>query len=176
MLSTLAPFLKDPKRLPNLILWGPPGCGKTTLARILAGFSDAKFINLNAIETGAKDIRELGDSAHFRKIQGQQTLVFIDEIHRLNRAQQDVLLPFTEAGDFILIGATTENPSYEMNSALLSRARVLVFERLSEDELGDLIIRGLKELKAEESTTLASDGRRALMEFADGDARRLHRH
>jgi putative ATPase len=173
VLATLAPFLKDPKRLPNLILWGPPGCGKTTLARILASFSSAHFVNLNAIETGAKEIRELGDQAHYRKIQGEQTLIFIDEIHRLNRAQQDVLLPFTEAGDFILIGATTENPSYELNSALLSRARVLVFERLSAEELTRLLERGLKEVKAVAADTLTGDGERALMEFADGDARRL---
>src|ERR1700712_5351759 len=92
ILKVLKPFIENPKLLPNLILWGPPGCGKTTLARILAEHSGANFINLNAVETGAKEIRELGERAHFRKVQGHgQTLIFIDEIHRLNRAQQDVL-------------------------------------------------------------------------------------
>ncbi|MGE0529508.1 MAG: AAA family ATPase, partial [Bdellovibrionales bacterium] len=112
VLKALKPYLNSPERLPNLILWGPPGSGKTTLARILADLSRAHFVNLNAVDTGAKEIRELGAQAHLRRIQGLgQTLIFIDEIHRLNRAQQDVLLPFTEAGDFILVGATTENPS-----------------------------------------------------------------
>nr|HMN69808.1 AAA family ATPase [Bdellovibrionales bacterium] len=143
VLKLLAPFLDKPERFPNLILWGPPGSGKTTLARILSGYSKAHFINLNAVETGAKEIRELGDKAHERKIQGLgRTLIFIDEIHRLNRGQQDVLLPYTEAGDFILIGATTENPSYELNSALLSRARVVVLERLDDQELRAILGRG----------------------------------
>ncbi len=173
VISTLKPFLENPGRMPNLILWGPPGSGKTTLARILAQFSKAQFVNLNAVETGAKEIRELGAEAHYRKIQGGQTLIFIDEIHRLNRAQQDVLLPFTEAGDFILIGATTENPSYELNSALLSRSRVLVFERLDETDLRALTERGFRELGGEAHQILAEGGWRALLEFADGDARRL---
>src|SRR5262249_16820913 len=136
IMKVLKPFIESPNLLPNLILWGPPGCGKTTLARILAERSGAQFINLNAVETGAKEIRELGERAHFRKLQGHgHTLIFIDEIHRLNRAQQDVLLPFTEAGDFTLIGATTENPSYELNAALLSRARVIVLHRLHDASL-----------------------------------------
>jgi putative ATPase len=174
VMTALSPFLENTNRLPNLILWGPPGCGKTTLARLLAEKSQAHFVNLNAIETGAKEIRELGSQAHFRKIQGQgSTLVFIDEIHRLNRAQQDVLLPFTEIGDFTLIGATTENPSYELNSALLSRARVIVLKRLSTDNLQEILKKGSIELGASESELLDESARQDLIDFADGDARKL---
>jgi putative ATPase len=174
VLKVLAPFLLQPERLPNLILWGPPGSGKTTLARLIAEHSQAHFINLNAVETGAKEIRELGEQAHYRKIQGLgRTLIFIDEIHRLNRGQQDVLLPFTEAGDFVLIGATTENPSYELNSALLSRARVIVLQRLQDPNLERLIDRGAKELGFQPDELLTNDARKALLEFADGDARKL---
>jgi putative ATPase len=160
--------------LPNLILWGPPGCGKTTLARILAENSGANFINLNAVETGAKEIRELGERAHFRKVQGHgHTLIFIDEIHRLNRAQQDVLLPFTEAGDFTLIGATTENPSYELNSALLSRARVIVLHRLPDSSLEEIFERGCAELKLDSKTLLSENAKQSFLDFVDGDARKL---
>lgn len=170
----LKPFLDNPERMPNLILWGPPGSGKTTLARLLAERSKAHFINLNAVETGAKEIRELGDQAHYRKIQGLgQTLMFIDEIHRLNKGQQDVLLPFTEAGDFILIGATTENPSYELNSALLSRARVVVLERLREEDLEKIIARGTAEMNLKPEEFLREDAHKALLQFADGDARKM---
>lgn len=170
----LKPFLENPERMPNLILWGPPGSGKTTLARLLAERSKAHFINLNAVETGAKEIRELGDQAHYRKIQGMgQTLMFIDEIHRLNKGQQDVLLPFTEAGDFILIGATTENPSYELNSALLSRARVVVLERLREEDLEKIIARGTTEMNLRPEEFLSQEAHKALLQFADGDARKM---
>lgn len=172
-LSFLKPYFENLSRIPNLILWGPPGTGKTTLARLLAQFTKATFVNLNAVETGAKEIRALGEEAHYRKIQGGQTLIFIDEIHRLNRAQQDVLLPFTEAGDFVLIGATTENPSYELNAALLSRARVVLFKRHEEQDLVRLMERGFKELSANPEKILSNDSRRALLEFADGDARKL---
>lgn len=173
VLKILRPYLDSPERMPNLILWGPPGSGKTTLARLIAKHSQAQFVNLNAVETGAKEIRELGERAHFRKLQGEQTLIFIDEIHRLNRAQQDVLLPFTEAGDFILIGATTENPSYELNSALLSRARVLVFQRHSDKDLQSLYRRGVLEAGGNPESLLDSTGLAALLELADGDARKL---
>ncbi len=173
VLKILKPYLEHPERIPNLILWGPPGSGKTTLGRLIAKHSRAEFVNLNAVETGAKEIRELGERAHFRKLQGEQTLIFIDEIHRLNRAQQDVLLPFTEAGDFILIGATTENPSYELNSALLSRARVLVFERHREEDLKVLFRRGARELGYEPKALLSEEGENALLELADGDARKV---
>jgi len=172
--KVLAPFLAKPDQLPNIILWGPPGSGKTTLARIIADHSKMHFINLNAVETGAKEIRELGEQSHYRKIQGLgRTLIFIDEIHRLNKGQQDVLLPFTEAGDFILIGATTENPSYELNSALLSRSRVIVLNRLRDEDLMGIYERGAQELGLDPAQFLTHEGRNALLEFADGDARKM---
>lgn len=174
VLASLKPYLESPERMPNIILWGPPGCGKTTLARLLAERCKSHFINLNAVETGAKEIRELGEQAHYRKIQGHGlTMIFIDEIHRLNRAQQDVLLPFTEAGDFVLVGATTENPSYELNSALLSRARVVVFSRLSDEELKAILARGCHELGVGLGALMTQDATESLFEYADGDGRKL---
>jgi putative ATPase len=170
----LKPFLGTGEGLPNLILWGPPGCGKTTLARLLAERSGARFINLNAVETGAREIRELGEKAHYNRLQSQsRTLIFIDEIHRLNRAQQDVLLPFTESGDFVLIGATTENPSYELNSALLSRVRVITLDKLSDEDLGLIFQRGCQDLEVEGEKAFSGDGQSALFVYADGDARKL---
>jgi putative ATPase len=160
--------------IPSLILWGPPGTGKTTFALLLAQKVDAQFSNINAVDTGAKALRELGSAGRQRRLEHrQQTLLFIDEIHRLNKGQQDVLLPFVEKGDLILVGATTENPSYEINSALLSRCRVLVFERLAEADLRTLAARAARARATEIENILTPDATDRLIEFADGDARRL---
>lgn len=173
-LAALRPFLDQPEKFPNVVFWGPPGSGKTTFARVLARRTNVTFVNLNAVDTGAREIRDLGEAAHLRKIQGHgRTMVFIDEIHRLNRAQQDILLPFTEAGDFVLVGATTENPSYELNSALLSRARVVVFRPLSRADLASIFVRGARELGMDPIDLLSPDAQETLVDFADGDARRL---
>ncbi|MES2962535.1 MAG: replication-associated recombination protein A [Bdellovibrionota bacterium] len=176
ILGANAPWRKllESGRIPSLILWGPPGSGKTTFALLLAQKVDAEFITINAVETGAKALRELGDEGRRRRLERQRkTLLFIDEIHRLNKGQQDVLLPFIEKGDLVLVGATTENPSYEINSALLSRCRILVFQRLGEPELKEMASRAA----ATRSTTLPEifqpEAEARLMEFSDGDGRRL---
>ncbi len=159
---------------PSLILWGPPGCGKTSLAATIQAHFKGQPLSRNAVDTGAKELRELGVQARERRSRyNERTLIFIDEIHRLNKAQQDVLLPHVEAGDFTLVGATTENPSYALNSALLSRCKLVVFERLSEAALRQLLDRACSRvhLRAQELMTLPA--RAALIEFADGDGRRL---
>ena len=161
-------------QIPSLILWGPPGTGKTTFALLLAQQVAAEFITVNAVETGAKALRELGDAGRRRRLEyRRQTLLFVDEIHRLNKGQQDVLLPFVEKGDLILVGATTENPSYEINSALLSRCRILVFESLSRLDLETMASRALALSDLNTSDLLTDDAIDALVEFADGDGRRL---
>ncbi|MGQ3050387.1 MAG: replication-associated recombination protein A [Roseateles sp.] len=157
-------------RLQSMILWGPPGVGKTTLARLVAGAFDAQFIAISAVLGGVKDIREAVDRAQIAAQQGRRTVVFVDEVHRFNKAQQDAFLPHVESGLFTFIGATTENPSFEVNSALLSRAQVQVLKSLDAEELGELIVRGAAELGTAPPTQQAAD---RLIGYADGDARRL---
>jgi putative ATPase len=157
-------------RLHSMILWGPPGVGKTTLARLMAGAVDARFIVLSAVLAGVKDIREAVEQAQLARGAGQRTLVFVDEVHRFNKAQQDAFLPHVESGLFTFIGATTENPSFEVNSALLSRATVHVLKPLSEAELRQLLQRAQGLLNA---PPLTAEAATRLVAHADGDARRL---
>lgn len=157
--------------LSSLIFWGPPGVGKTTIARLLADETDLHFVQISAIFTGVPDLRKVFEAAKIRRQNGRGTLLFVDEIHRFNKAQQDGFLPYMEDGTILLVGATTENPSFELNAAVLSRSQVLILERLSADDLERLVTRAETEL----STALPLDleGRRALIEMADGDGRAL---
>lgn len=155
----------------SMILWGPPGVGKTTLARLTANAFDCKFIALSAVFSGVKDIRAAMDQAQIYLANGSHTILFIDEIHRFNKAQQDALLPYAESGLVTLIGATTENPSFEVNSALLSRAQVYVLYALSEEELKQLVQVALQ--KALPQLVLEAAAVNTLVGYADGDARRL---
>ncbi|MGN0902085.1 MAG: AAA family ATPase, partial [Succinivibrio sp.] len=159
----------------SMILWGPPGVGKTTLALLFARAADAYFEQIPAVTSGVKDIREAVDRALLRKSQGRRTIVFVDEVHRFNKSQQDAFLPHIENGTITFIGATTENPSFSLNSALLSRARVYVLKKLDKEESLKLIdhalnsSKGLKDLKL----SLADGVADALSELASGDARHL---
>lgn len=157
--------------LSSIILWGTPGCGKTTLARILAQHSNLHFEQISAIFTGVAELRKCFETAKFRKSQGQGTLLFVDEIHRFNKSQQDAFLPVMEDGTITLIGATTENPSFELNAALLSRAQVFILKRLDEDALGLLLKRA--EGAAGKTLALDTDARELLKMMADGDGRYL---
>jgi putative ATPase len=156
----------------SMILWGPPGVGKTTLARLMAGAFDAEFIALSAVLSGVKDIRDAVARAEATLAQsGRHTILFVDEVHRFNKAQQDAFLPFVEQGLFTFIGATTENPSFEVNGALLSRAAVYVLEPLSEADLGVLLYRALA--AAAPGLVLDGPAREAMIGYADGDGRRM---
>jgi putative ATPase len=157
-------------RLHSMILWGPPGVGKTTLARLVAQAFDAQFIAISAVLGGVKDVRDAVERARAERQRGRATIVFVDEVHRFNKAQQDAFLPHVESGLFTFIGATTENPSFEVNSALLSRATVHVLKALDADDLGALIDRAQAALAAPPLTTAAHA---RLIAHADGDARRL---
>lgn len=157
--------------LGSLILWGPPGVGKTTIARLLADETDLTFVQISAIFTGVPDLKKVFEAARLRRQNGQGTLLFVDEIHRFNKAQQDGFLPLMEDGTILLVGATTENPSFELNAALLSRAQVMVLTRLSLADLERLAQRAESELGA--ALPLDGPARDALLEMADGDGRAL---
>ncbi len=157
--------------LSSLVLWGPPGVGKTTIARLLATETDLAFVQISAIFTGVPDLRKVFEAARYRRQNGQGTLLFVDEIHRFNKAQQDGFLPYMEDGTILLVGATTENPSFELNAALLSRAQVIVLERLTLTDLELLAQRAEQELHR--ALPLTGDAREALVEMADGDGRAL---
>ncbi|NVO57969.1 replication-associated recombination protein A [Rhodobacteraceae bacterium B1Z28] len=157
--------------LSSLIFWGPPGVGKTTIARLLAQETDLKFVQISAIFTGVPDLKKVFEAAKIRRQNGQGTLLFVDEIHRFNKAQQDGFLPHMEDGTILLVGATTENPSFELNAAVLSRSQVLVLERLSLSDLERLTQRAEKEIGR--ALPLAPTARDALHEMADGDGRAL---
>ncbi len=157
--------------LSSLIFWGPPGVGKTTIARLLAQETDLHFVQISAIFTGVPDLKKVFEAAKIRRQNGQGTLLFVDEIHRFNKAQQDGFLPHMEDGTILLVGATTENPSFELNAAVMSRAQVMVLERLSEDDLEALTARAEEELGVQ--LPLDDGARASLQNMADGDGRAL---
>jgi putative ATPase len=159
------------RRLSSVIFWGPPGVGKTTIARLLADATDLAFVQVSAIFAGVAELRKVFESARIRYGQGRGTLLFVDEIHRFNKAQQDGFLPHMEDGTILLVGATTENPSFELNSALLSRAQVMVLRRLTDEGLE--LLAGRAEAHVGAPLPLVPDARRALIEMADGDGRTL---
>src|SRR5690348_3538075 len=158
-------------RLASMVLWGPPGCGKTTIARLLAEATSMHFEAISAVFSGVADLRKAFEAAKKRRLGGQGTLLFVDEIHRFNRAQQDGFLPYVEDGTVVLVGATTENPSFELNGALLSRCQVFVLHRLDDAALETLLARAEAELG--HKLPLDEAARAALRAMADGDGRFL---
>jgi putative ATPase len=165
--------LIDSDQISSMIFWGPPGVGKTTLARIIAGKTKSNFIDFSAVTSGIKEIKEVMKKAEQNRLMGEKTILFVDEIHRFNKAQQDAFLPFVEKGSIVLIGATTENPSFEVNSALLSRCKVFVLNSLATEEIGDLIKHALKDENGFGRLNVQMDDDLINMVaiFANGDAR-----
>lgn len=169
--SPLMSLLKT-NRLFSLILWGPPGCGKTTLARIIANHTNSCFIELSAVTSGVKDIKEAVDTAKEKLLYSQKTILFIDEIHRYNKTQQDALLPHIENGTLFLIGSTTENPSFQVNAALISRVQVIRLNPLSDDAMRKIIMRGFEYLSSNYSpSNIEKDAADYILNYAGGDAR-----
>ena len=165
--------LIEEDRVSSMIFWGPPGVGKTTLARIIAGRTRSNFINFSAVTSGIKEIKEVMQQAEQGRRLGERTILFVDEIHRFNKAQQDGFLPFVEKGSIVLIGATTENPSFEVNSALLSRCKVFVLQALSPGDLRELLDRALRDPRGfgKQKVTMAPGMLEQIAAFANGDAR-----